>query len=625
MGSGEATVASGQSAADVRRRVLRGALGSLALAATTVISLDAPRAASAAAASKHDCHHWHRCARHRRHTCRGKHTCRHRHHGRRRKSRTRNRPAAPPGSTPAPEPAPGTPSELAPVLTPVPEIPENPSPPPPVAPVPDPTFEEFPDSEVPAPGLELPADVRRVLSRFTYGYTRELHAQVHAAGSLRDWFEDQLEPGGITDDAADQLRAWWPSLDRSPSQLWSHHVNGTATVWEALQNYGRWCLLRRIRSTRQVHEVISEFWEDHLHIPLYDDSVFLHRAHYGFTIREHALGRYADLLKATILHPAMSLSLDNATSTRSAPNENLGRELLELHTVGSGNFTEADVKASARILTGYRVDAWGTWRDWYDPGSHWIGPVSVLGFTHANANPDGRQVASGYLDHLARHPRTALRLAHKLAVRFVSDEPPARLVEHLAAIYLANDTDIRPVLRALMRSADLHTAPPKVSTPLHDLAATYRALQVAVDPPKSERSGANSMLWYAAALGQMPFEWPRPDGPPADDDAWSSTSRFLSADSFHRTTAGGWWPNEDITYRSYASWLPAETGSLSALIDHVSLLLFGHPSNDRVKRACVEACGGRLTDLVTARHDLATWRMPELLAVLLASPEHLLR
>ena len=100
----------------------------------------------------------------------------------------------------------------------------------------------------------------------------------------------------------------------------------------------------------------------------------------------------------------MLMYLGNAGSTRIHPNENLGRELLELHTVGLGNHTEDDVKSSARILTGWRVRLFSTWEPYYSEGDHWTGPVQVLDFADANAAADGRDLTRRYLRALAHHP-----------------------------------------------------------------------------------------------------------------------------------------------------------------------------------------------------------------------------
>ncbi len=138
-----------------------------------------------------------------------------------------------------------------------------------------------------------------------------------------------------------------------PADLWQRQINEVEGGWEVMEGYQRWTLLRRMRSNRQVHEMMTEFWLHHLNVPVNGDAAFTYRTSYDRAVRDHALGRFEDLLHATITHPAMGIYLDNAVSTKAHPNENLGRELLELHTVGRGSYGEDDVKNSARILTGW--------------------------------------------------------------------------------------------------------------------------------------------------------------------------------------------------------------------------------------------------------------------------------
>ena len=252
-------------------------------------------------------------------------------------------------------------------------------------------------------------------SRFTYGMTPALLQEMGGYPTLQAWLDAQLAPATISDQAADALEGWWPRLAWDAPTMWAHEQAMSGEAWTAMADYQRWCLQRRMRSRRQLLESVTEFFENHLHVPVHDDGVFGFRADYGRTIRAHALGRFDQMLVAAITHPAMGISLDNANSTKTAPNENLGRELLELHTVGRGNYTEDDVKASARILTGYKVAMWTTWATSYNPAAHWTGPVQVMGFSHANADPDGRPVVAAYLTYLAHHPATAHRLARKLA------------------------------------------------------------------------------------------------------------------------------------------------------------------------------------------------------------------
>ena len=123
-----------------------------------------------------------------------------------------------------------------------------------------------------------------------------------------------------------------------------------------------------------------------------------------------------------------------------------------------GAFKERDVKAAARILTGYRVEDRGDWSASYDRSAHATGKVRVLGFKDANKRRDGRRVTRKLLRYLARHPKTARRIAHRLAVTFVSDDPPAALVDNLAKVYRSNGTAIRPVLQALIASPEFAAA-----------------------------------------------------------------------------------------------------------------------------------------------------------------------
>jgi uncharacterized protein (DUF1800 family) len=471
------------------------------------------------------------------------------------------------------------------------------------------------------------AATRHALQRLTSGYSPALHRQVVAAGGFARWFDLQLR-GAYDDSWYSATSQWWYSINASEAEIWQRQKDDVEMFWRADANYQCWALLRRFGSRRQVQEVMAEFWEHHFHVPA-NGEVGPFRASYGKTVRGLALTRFDQLLEAAVTHPAMSVYLSNANSNKTAPNENLGRELLELHTVGRGNYDEDDVKASAKILTGFRVGLWSDWRVWYDPTRHWTGPVQVMGFSHANADPDGRAVVSAYLRYLAHHPATARRIAHKLAVRFVSDSPPPALVDQLARVYLANGTAIAPVLRALVASPYFKgSGGRKVRNPSEDLVASYRALGVrftARPTSSDDESGANAILWQTRSLGLAPFGWQRPDGRPDTGAAWSSTSRFLASLDLHYTLSGGWWPNVGVAFRRPVAWLPERRIRFDHLVDHLSRSILGRGSTSLLLRAACEATGCRPAEVITPRHRIVQWEMARLLTVFLDSPTHMTR
>jgi uncharacterized protein (DUF1800 family) len=344
-------------------------------------------------------------------------------------------------------------------------------------------------------------------------------------------------------------------------------------------------------------------------------------------IRQHALGRFEDLLKAASTHPAMLMFLGNAGSTKAHPNENQGRELLELHTVGLGaGYTEAHVVDSARILTGWRVDMWDTWAAFYDKGSHYDRPVRVLGFHRQNRSSDGRQVTRDYLRYLAHHPSTAHHIAGKLAVAFVSDSPSRALVNHLARVYLQHGTQIRPVLRALVGSAEFrHSVGAKIRDPENDLVATYRLMDVHVAQPDAADRAAHQLIWQASSMGMMPMSWPAPNGQPIAGAAWASPSRVMGSMSTHYTMSGGWWPSHGIRYRRPTSWLPRPSTRFDHLVDHLAQQILHRHASDTLQQACREAVGVRGHDVIDQDHPVMRWMFPRLLTTLFDSPDFLRR
>ncbi len=468
---------------------------------------------------------------------------------------------------------------------------------------------------------------RHLLSRFSAAVTPARIADVKAAGGPDAWFRQQLSPGNIPDHAADDLWSWFPALDLTPLQRWRRHEAGAATGWEMMQDLASWVMLRRLTTNRQVHEMMVDFWSNLLHVASPSAEVWVWRVEYEQMIRGHALGRFDDLLQQAIRHPSLGLYLDNVESTAEGINENLGRELLECHTVGvEVGYTEKDVVNSARILTGFHVDIRNTWKASYVPADHWVGYVKVLGFSAPNADPDGRAVLTRYLSYLAHHPATAKRLCRRLAVRFVSDTPSANLVDSLARVYLNSDTHIVPVLRALVASKEFQAAAMrKVRTPVEDAVATWAAVRVDVKRPNGAQDAANQLIDIGKAIGQVVYDWPAPNGFPDVAAAWSGAGRMLGSMRAHWSAATGSWPIQGISFPTPLDWTPVLPTTFDKVVDYVvRRLLFVECTPVMLRAACV-ATGIRPKEMIHKTHALIEFKFPRLLVSLLDTPEHLTR
>jgi len=473
--------------------------------------------------------------------------------------------------------------------------------------------------------LDVPRTAsRHLLGRFSYGVTPALLKQADAEGGARAWFKQQLRAGSVRDSDANAIRGWFPYLDVSAGGLYDADQSGEYPGWLVGTDLTRWTVLRRVYSRRQLHEMMTEFWSNLLHVPVGDDKSWPWRPHYDNLIRKHALGRFEDMLLAATTHPAMGCYLDNAVSTKASINENLGRELLELHTVGvESGYTEDEVRSSAYIITGWRVDMWDTWEPYYSPGDHWTGRVKVFGFSDDNADTDGRDLTRRYLRYLANHPATAQRIARRLCVRFVSDSPSPRLVDKVARTFRSSGTDIKATLRTLVDDREFtDSVGAKVRTPGEDAVATYRALGLQVHKPRSDEDFANAHTWQVYNMGQRPFEWPTPDGFPDVGAAWGSVGRVLASWDAHLTLAGGWWPSEGVTYQPPGRWVPKLPARFDDIVDHAARLILARPAGDAVKTAASQFTGIGRRDRIESMEEIGEWRVVLMLAAILNSPAH---
>jgi|CXWL01.1.fsa_nt_gi uncharacterized protein (DUF1800 family) len=339
---------------------------------------------------------------------------------------------------------------------------------------------------------------------------------------------------------------------------------------------------RALLAENQLAEVMTDFWFNHFYVSATDrQAAPLVLPYERDAIRPNALGSFRTLLDATARHPAMLLYLDNARSiaepgaptstptrrgrerSRRAPsnerapqglNENYARELLELHTLGvDGGYDQNDVVAVARAFTGWtvmppaerrqldsrtlaRARAMGFVQEGdflFRANVHDAGPKTVLG----HRLPAGRGIEDGeaVLDLLARHPSTARHLARKIAVRFVSDDPPPSLVERLARAFESSGGDTRTVLRALVTAPEFwakEVRGAKIKAPFEVATSALRTLDARV-------YDGRGVLEWVATMGQPLYRYGAPTGFPDRAEQWVSSGALLARMNFGLALAGG--------------------------------------------------------------------------------------
>ncbi|HZN17263.1 MAG TPA: DUF1800 domain-containing protein [Micromonosporaceae bacterium] len=459
--------------------------------------------------------------------------------------------------------------------------------------------------------------VLHLLRRATFGPTSPDVAEVRREG-VDEWLRRQLSPDTVPDDAMERTLAAFPTVNMSIAEVRQHLEQGSR---DAMRELGYATLARQMWSHRQLFEVMVDFWSNHLNVTNPFDGGWDNRGAYDReVIRRHAMGRYADLLLASARSPAMLRYLDNASSHRRNVNENYGRELLELHTVGiEGGYTETDVRHSAYLMTGRTVDDDGEFE--YAPRRHWTGRVKVLGFTHENrSSAQGLAVGDAYLSYLAQHPATARNIARKLAVRFVCDNPPPSLVDRLAKAYLDSGTNIRPVLEVLFRSLELWVAAGlKQRRPLENFVAAARALSV---QPGPDTAGAAEELYeLTERLGQAPLRWGPPNGYPDVAAAWSSAHAMLGVWNSHRALVQGW--HEGLSYTRPEYLAAPRPGTVGAYLDALAHRLVFQPLAPRDKAALLRFLGASETSRVASA--TLGGRVQHLVPLVLDSVYHALR
>ena len=320
-----------------------------------------------------------------------------------------------------------------------------------------------------------------------------------------------------------------------------------------------WWLYRMVHTTRPLQEKLTLFWHGHFATSLVKVRDPLLMRWQNELFREHGFGSFRTLLQRVSRDPAMLRWLDGNTNRKASPNENYARELLELFTLGIGNYTEDDVRAAARAYTGWFIDQ-QTLAFRFAPQAHDAGVKTFLGQT---GNLDGDDVVEAIL----ARPAAARLVARKLFRFFVYDDPEPETVERFAAILRAADYELRPLVEALLRS-------PEFSSP--------RAYHAKIKGPVELVVGAIRQLGATTAyqdlfvplrrMGQDLFAPPNVKGWDGGL-AWVSTSTMLERFNFANRLCTAREDTTRTTFDPLANLSNTDVATPEAIADHYLALL----------------------------------------------------
>ena len=392
------------------------------------------------------------------------------------------------------------------------------------------------------------------------GAERYLDRQLHpgASDDLPPEAQAQIDSMSVTRQPLDALVSEADQQQKAVNAITDPELKQAAqrVFQERLNRLGREAatraLLRDLYAPAQLREQLVWFWFNHFNVHLYKANI---RALIGDyeekAIRPHVLGRFRDLLRATLRHPAMLRYLDNDQNAAGHINENYAREIMELHTMGVGSgYTQGDVQELARVLTGIGVAQPANppkikpeLQDQYvraglfefNPNRHDYGDKVFLGRTIMGT---GLSEAEQALDILSRAPATARFISRKLALYFASDNPPQALIDAMAETFRSTDGDIAAVLKTMFQSpAFTSSLGARFKDPMHFVIS---ALRIAYDDKVVLNIGP--VQGWLGRLAQGLYGRETPDGYPLNDGSWNGpgqmATRFEVARAIGANAAG---------------------------------------------------------------------------------------
>jgi uncharacterized protein (DUF1800 family) len=391
----------------------------------------------------------------------------------------------------------------------------------------------------------------------TMGIDRYLLAQLHPAAQapLPPEVQLRIDALSISQQSDEQARAAQIDIrqkakDRSEEDKLSANRQARKMARERGAEVGERALWRALYSPNQLQDQMTWFWMNHFNVDSEKGDVGIFLSQYeDRAIRPHALGKFRDLLAATMRSPSMLIYLDNTQNVAGKINENYARELMELHTLGvDGGYSQNDVQELARILTGLglgnsleppkvktalrgQVVQQGYFL--FNPARHDYGTKVFLGHTIAGA---GMREVEQAADLLARQPATATFISRKLAVFFVGDAPPPSLIDKMSRTFLDKDGDISATLHTLFSSPEFAASLKSgvFKDPVHYL---YSSLRLTYDglPPIVNARGSINLL---KQLGQPLNQRLTPDGYPLSQSDWAGSGQMTARFEVASTIAG---------------------------------------------------------------------------------------
>lgn len=474
---------------------------------------------------------------------------------------------------------------------------------------------------------------------------------------LQAYVEQQLHPASI-DDSATEARltaAGLTTLGKSKDQLWQdHHLaagNNYAIRYEPIYHTQRAAYIRAVFSRRQLAEVLADFWHNHFNIYAPDYWIGPLWVHYDRDIiRPHVLGNFRTMLEAVAKSLPMLHYLDLFVNTVVGPNENFARELFELHTLGAENYlgvrdpddvpvdadrnpiayVDSDVYEATRAFTGWTID-FETASFRYSAPDHDRFRKYVLG---QSLRQDQAPLKDGHdvLDLVASHPGTARHIARKLARRLIADDPPARVVDEAAQVFLAH-TDapdqLLRVTRAILLSPEFRTTwGRKVKRPFEFAAGVLRSLGAELSFTIGHEP-SDYFVWLAGQSGQPLFQWLTPDGYPDLAEKWLGTNPLVGGWRLVNWLVNlrNWWAGRYILFDPVAG-MPDSVRSPVEIVDFWMLRLLGRPLPEPARLEAIDFMArGRDPEMKLPgfTDDLVRERIHGLIGLILMAPDNLVR